>query len=86
MKGMRRRFFSASLEPSRGLLCTAVLAVFLRVVLGWLRRAAARHGLRHGQGVGFVGEGPNLHLARLEWMLLPVGQRETTLGRSKRCA
>lgn len=30
-------------------LCRDVLAVFMRVVFGWLRRAAARHGLRDSQ-------------------------------------
>jgi hypothetical protein len=31
-------------------LCRDVLAVFIRVVFGWLRRTAAREGVRDGQG------------------------------------
>lgn len=30
-------------------LCRDVLAIFIRVVFGWLRRTAARHGIRDGQ-------------------------------------
>src|SRR5262249_38319796 len=34
--------------------CRAVLGVFIRAVFGWLRRTAARHGFRNGQGGAFT--------------------------------